>query len=130
MRPERPLEKSALLTQAESFHNLAIPIRVAPIQIIQQPPAFVDHHDQPAPRSMIFCVGLEVGGEIVDALAQQRDLYFRRSGVFRVRTVLLDYTGFCVHQLAPPAETSCPCSTLLASSQRENASTQSEATPQ
>jgi hypothetical protein len=42
-------QESALLTQAESFHNLAIPIWVAPVQVVQQPTAFVDHHDQPAP---------------------------------------------------------------------------------
>ena len=41
--------KSALLAQTKSFHNLAIPIRVATIQIVQQPPALVDHHDQSAP---------------------------------------------------------------------------------
>ena len=49
LRPERPLRNSALLAQAESCHNLAIPIRVAPVQIIQQTPPLVDHHDQPAP---------------------------------------------------------------------------------
>src|ERR1700684_4122796 len=51
-------QESALLTQAESFHNLAMPVRVAPVQIVQQPTAFVDHHDQPAPRGVILCVGL------------------------------------------------------------------------
>src|SRR5580704_1065645 len=51
-------QESALLTQAESFHNLAIPIRVAPIQVVQQPSAFVDHHDQPPPRGVILRVGL------------------------------------------------------------------------
>jgi hypothetical protein len=39
----------ALLAQAESFHNLAIPIRVPAIEIVQQPAALVDHHDQSAP---------------------------------------------------------------------------------
>ena len=47
-RPEGPLRKSALLAQTKSFHNLAIPIRVATIQIVQQPAALVDHHDQSA----------------------------------------------------------------------------------
>src|SRR5208283_5296353 len=30
------LQETALLTQAESFHYLAIPIRVAPVQVVQQ----------------------------------------------------------------------------------------------
>ena len=45
MRPERPLRKSALLAQTESFNNLAIPIWVAAIQIVQQPAALIDHHN-------------------------------------------------------------------------------------
>ncbi len=86
MRPEGPLGISALLAQAKSCHNLAIPIWVSPIQIVQQPATLVDHHDQPAARSVIFCVDLEVRREVVDSLAQQRDLHFGRSGVFRVHS--------------------------------------------
>jgi hypothetical protein len=48
MRQVVPLRGSALFTQTESFDNLAIPIRVAPVQIVQQSSAPVDHHDQPA----------------------------------------------------------------------------------
>jgi hypothetical protein len=107
-RPERPIEESALFAQTKSCHNLAIPIRVSPIQIVQQPAALVDHHDQPAARSVIFCVGLEVGREVVDSLAQQRDLHFRRSGVFRVNPVHLDYTGFGFHQLNLPLKRRAP----------------------
>ncbi len=66
-----------LLAQAESFHNLAVPIRVAAVQIVQQPPALVDHHDQSATGGVVLCVGLEVAGQIADALAQQSNLHFR-----------------------------------------------------
>lgn len=59
-----------LLAQAKTFDNLAIPIRVAAVQVVQQPAAAVDHHDQSASRSVILCVGFEVSGEVVDALAQ------------------------------------------------------------
>jgi hypothetical protein len=37
--------KPRLLAQAKAFNNLAIPIRVTPIEIVQQPPAFVYHHN-------------------------------------------------------------------------------------
>ena len=123
MRPERPLGGSALLAQAKSCHNLAIPIRVATVQIVQQPATLIDHHDQPATRSMIFCVGLEMGREVVDALAQQRDLHFWRSGVFRMNPILLDYTGFGFHQPIPPLKRRAPalCSSPL---RHENASTE------
>ena len=105
-----------LLAQTKPFDNLAIPIRVAAIQVVQQPAAPIDHHDQPAARSMIFCVGSEVGGEVVDALAQQSDLNFRRTRVSRVRSVLFDQTEFGFAQPALPLKASWPCSYLCSSS--------------
>jgi hypothetical protein len=38
-----------LLAQTEPFHNLAVPIRVSPVEIVQESPALVDHHDQSPP---------------------------------------------------------------------------------
>jgi hypothetical protein len=114
-RPERPIEGSALFAQAKSCHNLAIPIRVASVQIVQQPATLVDHHDQPAARSVIFCVGLEVRREVVDSFAQECYLHFRRSGVFRVNSVCLDYTGLGFYQLNLPLKRRAPalCSSLF-----------------
>jgi hypothetical protein len=43
----RPAER--LLAQAKAFNNLAIPIRVAAVEIVQHSPALVDHHNQTAP---------------------------------------------------------------------------------
>src|SRR6266852_1481491 len=79
-----------LFAQTKAFDNLAIPIWVTTIEVIEQPPALVDHHDQPAPRGVVFHVRLQVRGQIVDPLAQQCDLYFRRAGVLGMCTVLLD----------------------------------------
>ena len=59
MRPAGPLRESALLAQAESFDNLAIPIRVSTVQVVQQPATLVDHHDQPAPRGVSLLRGTE-----------------------------------------------------------------------
>jgi hypothetical protein len=67
---EKPLRDGMLLPQTETVDNLSVPIRIAAIQVVQQPAAPIDHHDQSAARSMIFRVGFEVGGEVVDALAQ------------------------------------------------------------
>src|ERR1700685_3260826 len=62
-------------------------------------------------------------GEVVDSLAQQRDLHFGRTGVFGVNPVLLDYTGLGFHQLILPLKRRAPalCSSPL---QLENASTE------
>ena len=37
-----------LLAEAKAFNNLVIPIRLAAIEIVQQAPALVHHHDEPA----------------------------------------------------------------------------------
>ena len=39
---------------------------------------------------MIFSMNLEMLGKIVDALAQERDLHFRRAGIALVDPELLD----------------------------------------
>src|SRR5271170_47516 len=87
---KRPRRKSVLLAQTESFHNLAVPIRVAAVQIVQQPPALIDHHDQSATRGVVLCVGLEVAGQIADALAQESNLHFRRTCILGVYPELLN----------------------------------------
>ncbi len=66
-----------LLAQAKTFHNLAVPIRVTTVQIVQQASALVDHHDQTAPGCMVFNVGLEVRRQVADPLAQKCYLDFR-----------------------------------------------------
>ncbi len=70
------LEKP-LLAQTEAIHNLAIPIRVPAVQIVQQTAALVNHHDQSAPGCVVLDVALEMRRQIVDPLAQKRDLHFR-----------------------------------------------------
>ena len=66
----RRLLGQQLLAQTKAFDNLAIPIRVATVEIIQKPAALVDHHDQPASRRMVLQVRLQMRRQIVDALAQ------------------------------------------------------------
>ena len=73
-----------LLAQAKAINNLAVPIRVTAIEIVQQTPAFIDHHDQPAAGCMVFHVRLEMRRQVVDPLAEKRDLHFRRSSSLSV----------------------------------------------
>src|SRR5580704_17697103 len=96
------LKESALLPQAESFHNPAVAIRVATVQIVQQPTALVDHHDQPATRCVVLRVALEVVRKVADALAQQCDLHFRGTCIFCVYTELLDHRCLGFAQTTPP----------------------------
>ena len=73
-RRSNPVER--LLAKAKAFNNLAVPIRITAVKIVQQATALVDHHDQTAPGCMVFHVGLEVRRQVADPLAQQCDLHF------------------------------------------------------
>jgi len=73
-RRSKPVER--LLAKAKAFNNLAVPIRVAAVQIVQQASALVDHHDQSSPGCVVFHVGLEVRRQVADPLAQKSNLNF------------------------------------------------------
>src|SRR2546427_12562323 len=89
-RPDSNEKAGRLLAQAKTFNNLAVPIRVAAVEIVQQTAALIDHHDQSAARCMVFHVGLEMRGQIVDPLAKKRDLHFWRARVLNVGPELFD----------------------------------------
>src|SRR5215472_13257472 len=61
------------LAQAKTVNNLAVPIRITAVHIVQQPAALIDHHDQSAARYGGGDVGLEMRGQVVDPLAQKGD---------------------------------------------------------
>ena len=70
--------------------------RTRRLQIVEQLAALIHQLDQAAARGMIALVGTEVLTQSVDALREQRDLDFRRSGIFGIAAVLGDYTVlFC-----------------------------------
>src|SRR6516162_3665160 len=63
------------------FDQLLVTAVVGAPQIIQYLPALRHELQQPAPRVVVLDMGLEVLGEIVDALRKQRNLHFRRTGI-------------------------------------------------
>src|SRR5687768_13191854 len=85
-----------LLANAEASNQLGVPIGVLALEIIQQAPPLADQLQQPAARMVILRVYLEVLGEVVDPVAENRDLHFRRSGVPVVRPVAADDPGLAV----------------------------------
>jgi hypothetical protein len=103
-----------LLAQAKAINNLAVPIRVTPVEIVQEPPALVDHHDQPPPRRMVLNVGLEVRRQVVDPLAQKRNLHFGRARILYMSPELFDQHSFRCAQVPSP---SSPEFVLLSSTQ-------------
>src|SRR3546814_3047294 len=65
-------------------------------QIVEQTATLVDHHQQAAAAVIVLCVRLEMRGQRVDAVGQDRDLHFRRSGVALVAGMVLDDFGFAL----------------------------------
>src|SRR5712664_1750424 len=72
---------SSLLAKPESIEQQAVPVAVRLAQVIQQLAATAHHSQQPATGMMVFYVGLEMIGQVVDARGKQCDLHFGRAGV-------------------------------------------------
>src|SRR5687768_9551911 len=56
----------ALLADVETFDEIGVAVRVLGLEVIEQPAAAADQHQQPAPRVVILGVCLEMLGQISD----------------------------------------------------------------
>ena len=69
------------MAQLELFRNRLITAHIRILQVIQQPTSLTDHHQQPAARTVIFLVLLQMFGQVIDPLREQRDLHVSRAGI-------------------------------------------------
>src|SRR3972149_1585266 len=74
----------------ELFSQGPKPLRTLLSEILQETAALADEHQQAPPGVVILHMQLEVIGQAVDALRQERDLDLRRAGVPFVESKLLD----------------------------------------
>jgi len=65
----------------EGVDQLFVAIFVFCLQVVQQLPALGDHEEQAAMAVHVLRVALHVFGQFVDALGQNGDVNFRRTGV-------------------------------------------------
>src|SRR5829696_2661275 len=120
LRPE-PREPWAsshepLFADAEALDQVRVAVGVLALQVIQQAAALADQFQEAAPGVVVFRVGLEMLGEIADALAEERDLHFGRAGVAVVGLVAVDDFGLTVlgehvssfHERPRPSERYAP----------------------
>ena len=84
------IDDPELPADAELVDNRPVPPRILILQIFQESPPLPDQHQQAPPRVVILRVGLEMLGQSVDALGEERDLHLGRSCVALVRLELLD----------------------------------------
>jgi len=90
----------ALAAQLEAVANLGVALRLGGGEVIQVFAALGDHFEQAAPGSVVFRVFGEVGGEVVDALGEERGLNGGTAGVAFVHLIGLDVVG---HDIVPPS---------------------------
>jgi hypothetical protein len=65
--------------QAQSFDQGLITRGVGPLEVVEQAASLAHQLQQPAPGMVIFHVGLEVLGELADALREDGDLDLGRA---------------------------------------------------
>src|SRR6266487_2027832 len=82
--PELNLGPTRLLADAQTADQLRVPIGVLPLQVIEQAPALPDQLEKAAARVVVLRVGLEMFGEVIDALAEEGNLHLGGSGVGRM----------------------------------------------
>ena len=81
------------MPQTELFDERAIGIRIAALEIIEEFAATADHAQQTSTRVVIFTVGLEVTGKLVDASSQEGYLNFGGPGIALNALELRDDVG-------------------------------------
>src|SRR5258706_6026470 len=73
--------RASLLAQAEALDQRAVGLDVLALEVVEQAAALAHHGEQPAARMEILDVRLEMLGEHVDPLGEERDLNFGRTRV-------------------------------------------------
>jgi len=79
-----------LLPEAEPLDQLVVPIPVLAAEVLQETAPAADELQQSAPRVVVLRVGLEMLGQVRDAVRQKGDLHLERTRVGVVRPILLD----------------------------------------
>src|SRR5262245_30726880 len=91
--PWPPLGGRGLFADSELVDEAAVPLQVLLLQVVQQAPPLPDQHHEPATGMMVLRVGLEMLGQVADALAQDGDLDLGRPGVLGVGPEPTDDVG-------------------------------------
>ena len=86
------------MAQLELLGERLVAAQIRVVQIIEEPAALADHQQQPAARAVILLGRLQMLGQLVDALREQRDLHVGGTGVFGVQLKLFNRLRLCFHK--------------------------------
>jgi hypothetical protein len=84
----------SLLPDAQALDQVQISLVIVLLEIVEQPPSLPYELEEAPAGVMIFDMNLEVPGQVLNPLAEQSDLNFRRPGVRIVHLELLDELPF------------------------------------
>jgi len=90
-------KKKVLLSELQLFGNRLVTIHIYGLQVIQQPAAFTDHHQQSPARTMVFLVLLQVLSQMVDPVGQQCNLHIGRACIPLVNLEITNSFHFRLH---------------------------------
>src|SRR3546814_6698043 len=79
-----------LFPKPELRDQVQIALTIGCPEIVQQRATLVDEHQQAAARMVVLRVGLEMLGEVADALGEDRHLHLGRTGVALGAAMFLD----------------------------------------
>src|SRR5687768_5810076 len=90
----RPLGDRALLTDTELVDDRAVPLHIGLLEVVKKPAAASDELQQTATGMMVLRMGLEMLGEVGNAVREKCDLHFWRPGIAVMDAILVDDGGF------------------------------------
>ena len=67
-------QRTILVTEAKISDDLTVAFDICPLEIVQQATAASNHFQEALARVVIFCMGAEVLGQIVDVICEDCDL--------------------------------------------------------
>ena len=89
---------SELPAQTQLCDERPVSLYVLIFEVPEVSPAFADHHQQPSAAVVVLLVDLEMLGQVVDTLGEQRNLDFRRTGVVCMHAERFDNGLRVVHE--------------------------------
>jgi hypothetical protein len=84
-------DTASLFSYTQTTDDFAVMVGVSPAQVVQQTATLAYEFQQATSRVIVFCVCLEMLGQAVDTMGQQRYLNFWRTRIRRMLFVLADY---------------------------------------
>ena len=87
----------ALAADPQFGDQRSVSLNIIAAEVIEQAPPTPDQHQQASPRVMILFMGLQVLGQVLNALGEQSDLHLSGPRVGVVPAVLSDRCSFVRH---------------------------------